>query len=192
MQSVKYKLQNGFSLLETLVAVAILMGAVLGPLTLASQSIRSSGLSAERITAFFLAQEAMEFVRNQHDPDGLALFVEPEREWLDGLGDCRTDINADGCTINPLPIASDDAIQRCTGTCPLLPYGSVGAVERYGYDIPEFSVTSRKYRRTVKITPAGGQEDAEVEVEVSVEWETRLTDSGTDNFTVHERLFNWI
>lgn len=186
----------GFSLLETLVAVAILTGAVLGPLALASQSIRSSGLSQDRIAAFFLAQEAMEFVRNKRDENGLSRLVDSDRAWLGGLEACRTDMNADGCIINPFPIETGGTIAACSGPCPYLPFGTAVDTERYGYDIPSFLSQpqefrqSQKYRRTVYIEPI--QEDVEVRIRVIVEWVTPLKSSGTDSFVTEERLFNWI
>ncbi|MBI2175261.1 MAG: prepilin-type N-terminal cleavage/methylation domain-containing protein [Parcubacteria group bacterium] len=190
MQKAKNKNQSGFSLLETLVAVAILTGAVLGPLALASQSIRSSGLSQDRIAAFFLAQEAMEFVRNRRDENGLLRLTDSGRTWLSGLEACRTDINADGCIVDPFPMEAGGTIAACSGSCPYLPYGTAVDTERYGYDIPSFFIQSQKYRRTVYIEPI--QEDVEVRVRVIIEWVTPLKSSGTDSFTTEERLFNWI
>jgi len=52
----KSRRKKGFTLLETFVALSILTFVVIGPLTLASYSIRSASLSQNQLTAFYLAQ----------------------------------------------------------------------------------------------------------------------------------------
>jgi len=61
----------GFTLLETLAAVSVLTFAIVGPLTLAYYSIRSSSVSQNQLTAFYLAQEAIEYIKNLRDNNAL-------------------------------------------------------------------------------------------------------------------------
>lgn len=51
---------TGYSLVEALVAISILLVAIVGPMTIASQGIKSSAFALEQNTAFFLAQEGIE------------------------------------------------------------------------------------------------------------------------------------
>ena len=58
---------RGFTLLETFVAITILMFAVVGPLTIVSKALNASYDSRDQITAFYLAQDAIEYIRNVRD-----------------------------------------------------------------------------------------------------------------------------
>lgn len=62
-----YSKDKGFTLVETLVAVAILMIAIAGPLTIAQKSLMASIYAKDQVTASFLAQDAMEYVKNWRD-----------------------------------------------------------------------------------------------------------------------------
>lgn len=64
--------QSGFSLVETLVAISILLIALVGPLTIASRGLQSSLYAREQVTATFLAQEGVELVMKIRDENGLA------------------------------------------------------------------------------------------------------------------------
>lgn len=79
--------QSGFTILETLVAIAILIIAITGPLAIVAQSLRSSYFSRDQITAYYLAQEAIEYVRNTRDTFGLDQENHSGTDWLDVLVD---------------------------------------------------------------------------------------------------------
>lgn len=60
-RKVKRIMKNrGFSLVEALIAIAILMISVTAPLVLANNSITAAVLSQQQIIAFYLAQDGME------------------------------------------------------------------------------------------------------------------------------------
>ena len=58
---------KGFTLLETLVAVAILTLAVSGPLYVANRALVAAQNSQSQLTASYLAQEGIEYVRTMRD-----------------------------------------------------------------------------------------------------------------------------
>jgi type II secretory pathway pseudopilin PulG len=75
-----------FTLIETLVAISILTIAITGPLAIIAQALRSSYFARDQITAYYLAQEAIEYIRNQRDMNGLKGVDAPaSEEWLDGV-----------------------------------------------------------------------------------------------------------
>lgn len=59
--------KRAFTLVETLVAITILMIAVAGPLTIANKALRSALYARNQVVANYLAQDAMEMVKNIRD-----------------------------------------------------------------------------------------------------------------------------
>ena len=59
--------QSGFSLVETLVAITILLIVITGPLTLVSNSARSTNFANDQVMANFLAQEGLELAQSVRD-----------------------------------------------------------------------------------------------------------------------------
>lgn len=58
---------SGFTLIETLVAITILLIVMIGPMTISSQTAKSSSFASEQVTAFFLAQEGAELIQKARD-----------------------------------------------------------------------------------------------------------------------------
>lgn len=59
--------RSGFTLVETLVAIAILMIAVAGPLTVANQALTAALGARDTMIASYLAEEGMESIKNIKD-----------------------------------------------------------------------------------------------------------------------------
>jgi prepilin-type N-terminal cleavage/methylation domain-containing protein len=71
---------RGFTMIETLVAVAILMISVAGPLTIAQKGLNAAIYARDQVVASFLAQDAMEFIKNYRDNNIIV-----GTGWLAGL-----------------------------------------------------------------------------------------------------------
>jgi prepilin-type N-terminal cleavage/methylation domain-containing protein len=175
---------KGFTLLETLVAITILVTVITGPLALAVYSISASLISQNQITAFYLSQEAVEFIKNVRDSNILH-----GNSWLNGLENCIGEIN--GCYID-IPHYYDSStlfpptniIQPCSGTCPKIQYDEGGYY--YNYQSGEETI----FTRTVKITKIniGGGEN-EARIDVIIQWPEKF--GGTKSFTLQQYIFNW-
>ncbi len=63
----KRKLVSGFTLLEALVAISILMVAVVAPITIAQKGLSSAVYSKNQMIASYLAQDAIEYIKNKRD-----------------------------------------------------------------------------------------------------------------------------
>jgi prepilin-type N-terminal cleavage/methylation domain-containing protein len=79
---------RGFTLVETLVAITILMVSIAGPLVIATKGLTSSGYAKNQMIASFLAQESMEVIKNKRDNN----LVNKEggqinSDWLVGITD---------------------------------------------------------------------------------------------------------
>ena len=163
--------EQGFTLLETIVAIAILALAITGPLELAARSIGMANVSKNQITAFYLAQEGMEYVKNIRDKN----FLTPGSGWLDGLDSCRS---ASGCYVD-IP---NNTVNACTGDCPVLKFDSSGSFYNY------IAGSDTVFRRIIKITSPIGINTDEAKVEVTLSWNERFRPK---TFTIEDNIFNW-
>ena len=57
------KTKNGFTLIETLVAITILMISIVGPLTIAQKSLKAALQAKDQVFATYLAQSIMEDIK---------------------------------------------------------------------------------------------------------------------------------
>lgn len=63
----KKELQSGFSLVETLVAITILLLVIVGPMAISRNSAQSTSFGNEQAIAFLLAQEGAELMQRARD-----------------------------------------------------------------------------------------------------------------------------
>ena len=167
--------QAGFTLIETFVAVSLLMLALVGPLTLAQQSLTSTTSSADQITAFYLAQDAMEYIRNVRDSN-----IKAGDDWLDGFSglDCLNNTcRIDTSTSQPITAA----VQACSGSQCQLRYDA--ATNRYGYN---GAWTPSQFSREITMTVIDASR--EVIVDVTVSW---VTGGFNGSFTATQSIFNF-
>lgn len=71
----------GFTLLETIVALTVIVSAIAGPVTLATRGIFNSKFAKNKLVAANLAQEGLEMVRKLRDDNVLAA-----QAWDLGIG----------------------------------------------------------------------------------------------------------
>lgn len=83
MNTVDQKRNKGFTLVEALVAISVLMVAVVSPITIAQKGLSSALFSKDQMIASFLAQDTIEFIKGIRDDN-----VKGDFEWLSGLTDC--------------------------------------------------------------------------------------------------------
>ncbi|TSC67308.1 MAG: Uncharacterized protein G01um101472_459 [Parcubacteria group bacterium Gr01-1014_72] len=166
----------GFTLIETLVAISILMTAVAGPLTIAQRSLSTARGMRNQVTAMYLAQDAAEFVRSARDENLIK-----GSEMLSGIeGSCKNR----KCTVDSSKQSSQ--FSNCPGAnpgvCPPLLFD--GAKGLYNYDT---GVVSPFLREVQILNPFGGEGDEALLI-VTVSWT-----EGTipKNITVRESLFEW-
>ncbi|MFZ3043509.1 MAG: prepilin-type N-terminal cleavage/methylation domain-containing protein [Minisyncoccia bacterium] len=118
---------TGFTLIETMVAVSILTLAIAGPLFTASRAIVAAETARDQLTASYLAQEGIEYVRMMRDNVFLATYQAggfniSNTAWTsfvtgDGsasIASCR----ASTCTLDPARAMGTGAglsLQTCSG-----------------------------------------------------------------------------
>lgn len=178
--------KKGFTLVETLVAVSILVLGSLGPLVIAAQGIASAGYAKDQIVGYYLAQEGIEFVRNDRDSNAIQGFTSNNplsaSYWLTGLDACidnSVGSTGSGCRID----AKKNTITVCeTPTCKLLNTDNNGY---YGYT----GANPTTYTRVVKILPSSTSPNNEgiKTIKVDVSWTSR---GKSRSFSLSENIYN--
>ena len=195
----------GFTLVETLVAISILIIALTGPLAIIAQSLKSSYFSRDEITAAYLAQEPIEYIRNKRDENGLRKTN--SSQWMDGLktdGTGTTLLMSNPDATNPIKVelvwqSGQYVLKKCAQVDPCRvrydPTNSYGGII-YGNTLsPDYSI----FTRTIYLNRSpfdtsdfdavdGVAPDRELVITVVVSWKTGAVDH---NVTVVERLTNW-
>jgi len=172
-ESRNQKFLTGFTLIETLVAIAVLTMIIIGPLNLAVKSISASLISQNQITAFYLGQEALEYIINVKDNNFLQSL-----DWLNGLNNC---LGADGCYVD-IP---RNTINACVGICSLIKYDDAGGFY-YNYQTGQNTI----FIRTAKVTKINIQgNNDEARIQVTVQWLEKF--GGQKSFTLQKDIFNW-
>ena len=175
--------QAGFSFVETLVAITILLIVIIGPLTISSNTAKSTSFSSEQVVAFFLAEEGAEIaqkvrddllLRNQLDVSDGNYVAEPWGVFTDTSGTfsaCYISENENGCALeysngnNP----ALEPVTTCTaGGCPLYYDETDGERTRYTKDSVGNDETI--YTRTLYFETAGLVD--QVKVTSKVTWFT--------------------
>lgn len=188
--------QSAFSLVETLVAISILLLVMVGPMTISSSAAKSTSFSSEQVTAFFLAQEGAELVQKARDDLQLTYFagVNPDA-WADftrtaagGLYRlCYTNINPNGCdiTINTDSTGTISSPVDCsTLTNCNLYFGNSSARSRYDHANSTNTITP--FTRRIYLENVNANE---VKVISRVTWRTGSLRS-EQKAEVETRLFN--
>lgn len=175
---------KGFTIVEALVAISILVIVISGGFVAVSNSLRNATLSKEQITAFFLAQEGMEAVRYQRDSNGL----NSGSAWNEGLTTTGAPCLAPRVCYVDATTLPDPTFVFCGndwGTCPVIENNSSNHLYNYSGDPTPF-------RREVRITPLTGIphiDDGNVlQVEVRVGWQHNNEDK---EFVTSGLLYNW-
>lgn len=159
----KYRRNNGYILVEALIAITIVVVGLLGIFSLLSRSLSLNRVVADRFVAAYLAAEGIELVKNVIDNNILA-----GRPWNAGLasGDYEADFSDNALQPNQQRVLKFDS--------------TTGA---YGYREPTPTLIRRVM--SIAVSPDGNQ----ITVGSRVNWVTR--GGGKFNINLEEHLFNW-
>src|SRR3989338_35743 len=191
--------KQGFTLVETFVAITILMFAIVGPLSLAERSISSANLTKEKLVAYYLAQDAIEYIRIMRDEN--VLSTNPTNNWESFLADisqCGGDID-DGpkCTIDTskdykVNNNNNNGIDDCSwSTCKRMDYDINTGVYRYNTSNATQGWEKTPFKRGIRVTTletTAGDEHM-LAIEVTVEWKS--AGYGDQTIELRDTLLNW-
>src|SRR3990167_10137401 len=109
---------KGFTIIESLVAITVLVLAITGVTSAIQTGISSYIFSKDQIIAFYLAQEGVEQIRNIRDENSLK---NPQQPWLTGIASSVSDPCYFGKACKVEPVFSSVATE-CSGgpgNCPI-------------------------------------------------------------------------
>lgn len=184
------KKSEGFTLVETMVAITILLVAVVGPISIIGDALHKFYYARDEMSAINLAQEGIEVVRAAAVTSMLSDKDITDKIMEDSVGTPpKSSWVVDIESINPTG-KPDKMLLDCNPTCVT------------NYQDVYFDSTVGKYRQSKNGPPAGWQKTQfkrlvttteisparEVKIESTVEWDTG-GQHGT--ITVTENIFNW-
>ncbi len=193
--------KGGFTLVETLIAILVLSIAITGPLTIAQKGLQAALISKDQDTAFYLAQDAIEYIRYARDTNCLvasaaALAAHASDtscqaqtgQWLAGTGSAPTVnlnpcVSANGMVACTVDVIAGSTPQSCiSGVCSPILYDS--GRNYYTYQNSDSTTAASIFTRTIVITSPGTNE---ADISVTVSWNDPIAHS----ITVKEDILDW-
>lgn len=163
----KRKNQNGFTLLEMIVAVGIITFSALGIFSAVARYSQQTQQERDNLVAAYLCQEGIEIVKNMRDTN----WVSGAPIWKTGLTSCASGCEADYSSASLSSWSSP-------GTS-LYIQGSTGLYKYIGS--PQSGDVQTPYTRKITIAEIGNDE---LDISVDVYW-------AGNTMTVKENIYNW-
>ncbi len=172
----QHKQKSGFTLIEALFGITIIMFALLGPLMLINNSLKAAHEVRDQTIASYLAFEAIEAIRNVRDERALENPTHgPDADWLGSMrqcvgSPCWLDVNNTGTP----------AFTACGGACPAMERSATG----YGYG--GMGSTS-SFVRSIILDEAAAMPHYHATATISVSWQ-----GVTSRSVIYEyHIYNW-
>jgi len=173
------KKESGFTIIESLIAIVVLVFAVTGTFAAVQSALSTSIFAKNQVTAFFLAQEAVEYIINTRDTNILS-----GNGWLTGIAD-----GSSACDFGKFCIVdatvNSNAFTSCSApnpnNCPVLKQSTSGNT-LYGYNP---SWTDSQFKRYIQLQSVNSNE---ILATVNVSWTKGFL---SKTITVKESIFNW-
>ncbi len=196
---------SGFTVIETLVAISILLLCVVGPMEIAAKSLNSAYYAKDQITAYYLAQEGIEKIRNIRDQIYLNNSSSGTTyEWIDS-GNLNICFETNGCDIDVTADIANPNIITCdpknaTGNACQLNYDATSGFYSHNPSDPSSKFTRIiKIEKITNIEVLSDQENPNSEriplkeqvlITSTILWNVGFLGT-TKEFTISESLLNW-
>lgn len=189
---------KGFTIVETLVAITILMVVLIAPFKAAENALTSSYVARDELIANSLGQEAAEYMHGIRGNNYLVTYQGGGTpNWLQGVDGSVSTPNCFSpalCTVDIAPTAAVHVAQCYAGSglnnCPALPLYTTGTSL---YTQVATGNTATRFYRTVQLCYIGGANCTvltnEAKVTVTVTWS-----SGHQSYStkIVDYLTNWL
>ena len=186
------RINKGFTLVETLVAISIFSLSILALMAVLTQGVSDTNYAKKKIIASYLAQEGIEYIRNMRDTfvlystngqtgwNDFKVKLDPCDATSNGTKSCYFDDNNLNYANHSQQMALVNTIFACSGSCPLLLYDGAG---KYGY--ASLGAASDFVRKIVMTQVSIN----EIKISSTVSW---TQGSGNYSMVFSESLFNWV
>ena len=181
---------SGFTLVETLVALFIFSISIMSVMAVLSQGISNTEYAKNKMTAEYLSQEGVEYIRNMRDtfmlyaPDKAFAWGEFSNKLLEEgkcENGCRFDPDESLLNTGQLSFIKDIKMIPCDGKCPNFLYNtSTGQFDFSGGAGTNFS-------RTIRVKKDTDDNNLKITSEV-----TFSAGSSKGTISLSEDLSNWI
>ncbi len=177
-----YKIKKGFTIIEALVGISVLMFALVGPLLLIYRTSQTASELRDHTVAAYLALEGVEAIRSIRDGRSLAnpRFFSVA-DWLGSLRQCVGVL----CTVDVNTGLETPAIAVCTGTCSPLRVSRTG---QYGYNYNNSNPVS-PFTRSITLSENSLVLHTHATATISVSWKNKSGQDRSINYEYH--IFSW-
>ena len=180
--------RRGFTLIETLVAIVVMVTAITATFAVVASALEGSASARDSVTSYFLAQGAFELIKNRRDTNGIS-----GENWLTEIQKCTGNgcvadlIESDSPTTGSITFTSCSNA-NCDGRKRLYQSGSTNV---YGHDSTLGEETQfTRFIRVNELTDHDSDGESD-EIEVTVTVTSRLPNGVVDELVVEEHILNW-
>ncbi|MFZ2484361.1 MAG: prepilin-type N-terminal cleavage/methylation domain-containing protein [Minisyncoccia bacterium] len=168
---------KGFTIVESLVAISILVLAITGATSAIQTGISSYIFSKDQVIAFYLAQEGFEQIRNIRDENSLQ-----DLDWLTNISSDSDDpcYFGNACTVDVIESSIPIACPGGLGTCQFIRQDTETGF--FGYDA---SWPATVFKREIVLTEIN---ENEISISVTVDWSKGVVNR---QFKARENILNW-
>jgi len=173
---------TGFTMVEMLVAIFVLLVGITGGMAAIVKVITLTSVASSKLTAAYLAQEGLELVRNIRDTNALEYRRDGVTTWDEGLLNCGS-----GCVIDYLDVQDNkpDLPAYDSNNPPNNPLNRFLYFDESNYYNRRGNGLQTKFQRKITINKPSNDI---LNVTVEVMW----TDRGAlYTVTAQEQLYNW-
>ncbi len=195
--TLRFAFQNGFTLLETVVALSVILAALVGPVAVVTKSIASFTTAKNRLIAVNLAQEGIELIHVVRENNVLCDQLDGAPTWFwdhDPHG-----VRGQKIDQTPRQVDASDFVSDLCGATTLYspnlalytgnPLKFNSATGLYGY-----TGTDSLFTRRIDIATSPANPDPEIpagdqmDITSTVTWSERGIPK---NVVLKERIYNW-